>query len=296
MRTPLRSSLLALALAALAVSVGCMGESTGLAGDTSGTPGGGTSNPGVTSDMPCEAANVLIAYCTGCHGTPPSGGAPQALNSLTSLQAASPGYPSQTNGARAVIRMASTAAPMPPSPNPAVPSAEQTAFAAWVTAGMPGGTCANLVDAGTVVQDPVFGAAPTCTSGQYWTSGDQGSSRMHPGLACIACHSRGEGPSFSVAGTVYPSGHEYNDCYGSSAAGAVVTVTDGVGASKSFTVNSAGNFSGNVTAGWPVFPIIATVTFQGKTRAMTTPVPSGDCNSCHTQSGTSNAPGRIVLP
>jgi predicted CXXCH cytochrome family protein len=29
---------------------------------------------------------------------------------------------------------------------------------------------------------------------------------------------------------------------------------------------------------------------------MTTAVPSGDCNSCHTQTGTNNAPGRIALP
>ena len=290
----LPTSLAGLALAA-ALSVGCMGESTGLAGDTSGG-GHPPGNPGVSADMPCEAANVLIAYCTGCHGTPPSGGAPQALNSLSALQAPSPGIPSQSNGARAVVRMANTASPMPPSPNPAVPAADQAAFSAWVSAGMPSGTCSSLVDAGTVVLDPVFAAAPTCTSGSYWTGGNQGSSRMHPGMACIACHSRGEGPAFAVAGTVYPSGHEFDDCNGSGAAGAVVTVTDTNGTAQSFNVNSAGNFSGNATAGWPIFPITATVTFQGKTRAMTTAVPSGDCNSCHTQSGASNAPGRIALP
>jgi hypothetical protein len=288
-------SLVGFALAA-ALSVGCMGESTGLAGDASGGGGNPPSDPSVTSDMPCEAANVLIAYCTGCHGTPLSGGAPQALNSLAALQAPSPGYPSASNGARAVVRMASTASPMPPSPNPAVPAAEQTAFAAWVSAGMPNGTCSTPVDAGTVVQDPVFAAAPNCTSGRYWTSGNQGSSQMYPGQACIACHARGEGPTFAVAGTVYPSGHEYDDCFGSGAAGAVVMVTDKNGNSQSFTVNSAGNFSGNAGTGWPVFPITATVTFQGKTRAMSTAVPSGDCNSCHTQSGASNAPGRIALP
>jgi len=291
-----RASVVCLALAALALSAGCLGSSTGLASDTSGTgTGTGSGNTGVSSDMPCEAANVLIAYCTGCHGSPPAGGAPQSLNSLAALQAASPSYPSQSNGARAVIRMASTTGPMPPSPNPAVPAADQAAFAAWVDAGMPAGSCSSLVDAGTVVIDPAFAAAPTCTSGSYWSGGNEGSSRMNPGLACIACHSRGEGPRFSVAGTVYPTGHEYDLCNGTSAAGAVVTVTDSAGQSQSFTVNSAGNFSGSAS-GWPVFPITATVSFGGKTRAMTTAVPSGDCNSCHTQSGASGAPGRIALP
>lgn len=287
-------------LVVTALATGCMGESTGLSGEIvgNGTGAGGTggsSNPGVSGDMPCEAANVLVASCTGCHGTPPSGGAPQALNSLAALQAASPGYPGQSNGQRAVVRMASTTSPMPPAPNPAISAADQTAFAAWVTAGMPAGTCANIVDAGTVIQDPAFTGANTCSSGSYWTGGNQGSSRMHPGLACIACHNGGEGPTFSIAGTVYPTGHEFDDCYGTAASGATVTVTDRNGTSKTFTADSAGNFSGTVN-GWPVLPITASVSFGGKTRSMTTAVPSGDCNACHTLAGASNAPGRIALP
>jgi hypothetical protein len=294
-----------LPLMAAALLAGCTGESTGLSTDSNpppgggggggGTPPGGTSDPTVTSDMPCEATDVLVGSCTGCHGTPASGGAPQSLNSLAALKAASPGYPGQSNGQRAVSRMADTASPMPPSPNPPVSAAAQSAFAAWVTAGMPGGSCSTPVDAGTVLPDPVFTAAPTCTSGVYWTRGDEGSSQMHPGVACISCHTRTGGPRFAVGGTVYPSGHEYDDCDGSGAAGAVVQVTDASGTSQSFTVNSAGNFSGG-SSGWPVFPITAKVTFQGRTRSMSTAVPSGDCNSCHTQAGASNAPGRIALP
>lgn len=280
----------------------CVGESTSLPGDsntsggTGGTPSGGTSDPTVTSDMPCEATNLLLASCTACHGTPPSGGAPQALNSLAALRAASPSNPAQSNGARALFRMQDSASPMPPAPNPPVAAAEQSAFSAWVDAGMPGGTCSSAVDAGTVIPDPVFTAAPTCTSGQYWTSGDEGSARMHPGLACIGCHTRTGGPRFAVGGTVYPTGHEYDDCNGSAASSAVVQVTDHNGTTQSFTVNAAGNFSGSGGSGWPVFPIVAKVTFQGRTRSMTTPVLSGDCNSCHTQTGASNAPGRIALP
>ena len=297
MRIPYASLLAVLS----ALSTGCMGESTALSGEvinngTGGGAAGGTSNPTVSGDLPCEAANVLVSACTGCHGSPLSGGAPQALNSLATLTAMSPGYPTQSNGQRAVVRMASTTSPMPPSPNPGVPAADQTAFAAWVTAGMPGGTCANIVDAGTVVQDPAFSGPNVCTSNRFWTQGDHGSSSMHPGLACIACHNRGEGPTFAVAGTVYPTGHELDDCYGSSASGATVTVTDKNGTSKSFNTNGAGNFSGAPGGGWPVFPITASVSFGGKTRSMVTAVPSGDCNTCHTLRGANNAPGRIALP
>ncbi len=37
---------------------------------------------------------------------------------------------------------------------------------------------------------------------------------MHPGVACIACHvtTGGEAPNFAIAGTAYPTGHEYDDC------------------------------------------------------------------------------------
>ncbi|MGD0679831.1 MAG: hypothetical protein ABSC94_30975 [Polyangiaceae bacterium] len=42
--------------------------------------------------------------------------------------------------------------------------------------------------------------------------------------------------------------------------------------------------------------LTATITYNGKTAAMTTPQMTGDCNSCHTEQGANGAPGRIVLP
>ena len=252
----------------------------------------GPSDAGVAGNLPCDVADVLTSSCTSCHGTPPTGGAPMPLTSLAQLRASSPSNAAVTNGQSSVQRMASTTSPMPPLPAAAVTAAKQNAFAAWVSAGMQAGTCG--VDAGT--PDPVFSGPPTCTSNTYWTSGNQGSSRMHPGVACIACHARGEGPNFAIAGTAYPTGHEYDDCYGSAAQNATVTVTDKNGVSRSFTVNSAGNFSGSSSVGWPVFPIRAQITFNGRTRAMATAVDSGDCNTCHTLQGTSGAPGRIALP
>jgi len=75
-----------------------------------------------------------------------------------------------------------------------------------------------------------------------------------------------------------------------------VTVTDNNNVSRSFTVNSAGNFSGSASSGWPVFPIRAQISSGGKTRTTSGAVRSGDCNSCHTLQGASGASGRIALP
>jgi len=249
----------------------------------------GPSDAGVSGDLPCNVAAVLTGSCTTCHGNPPTGGAPMALTSLAQLQAASPSNPAITNGQACVQRMASATNPMPPLPAPPVSAASQSAFSAWVSSGMPAGSCG--VDAGT---DPVFSGPPTCTSGTYWTQGED--SNMRPGEACIACHSRGEGPRFAIAGTAYPTGHEYDDCNGSAAQGAVVSVTDSAGTTHTFTVNSAGNFSGNPSGTWPVFPIRAQISFDGKTRMMAGAVSSGDCNTCHTLQGANGAPGRVALP
>jgi len=305
-------------VAALLISVigACDGSITGSGGaGGGGTQNGGSSNPGsgqggggaasgadggvvLSSELPCAAYDVLSAHCWSCHGSTPTGGAPQSLDTLAALQAASPGYPAESNGARAVLRLESASSPMPPPPAAAVPAADIGAFQSWVSAGMPAGSC--VTDGGVPPPPPdagppdPLGAAPTCTSNSTWTGGTQGSANMEPGHACITCHQQQNGPSFNVGGTVYPTGHEPDDCNGSAAGGAVVTVTDRNGASATFTVSSvSGNFSGRATL---AFPITASVTFQGKTRAMGTAVSTGDCNSCHTQTGASSAPGRITLP
>jgi hypothetical protein len=126
---------------------------------------------------------------------------------------------------------------------------------------------------------------------------------MEPGAACVACHARGEGGRLSFGGTVYPTAHEPTLCNGadgtSSAGGAVVTVADATGKSWMAPVNAAGNFYLTTTM---TPPFRAKVTFMGRERVMASAVPSGDCNACHTQAGTTtvsgglNAPGRIILP
>ena len=64
--------------------------------------------------------------------------------------------------------------------------------------------------------DP-FSVAPACTSGKMWTGGTDGSGSMQPGVyACINCHksSGGEAPQFKIAGTLYPTAHEPDQCNG----------------------------------------------------------------------------------
>jgi len=274
------------------LTVACaLGDYSGGTGNLQ-TGGGGNPDGGlVAGDIPCDVAAVLNSYCESCHGATPTGGAPMSLNSLAALTAAASGYPGQNNAQRSLVRMQDAANPMPPGTGVTVPAASITAFGNWVDAGTPAGSC------GTAGGNDPFSAPHVCTSGQHWNGRD--GRDMRPGEACVACHiGNNDGPSWLVGGTVYQTGHDPNDCNGANVA-AVVTVTDKNGSSQSVTVNvasSAGNFFMPTSSSWPVFPITATVTYQGKTRSMVTQVPSGDCNSCHTENGTSNAPGRVALP
>lgn len=147
------------------------------------------------------------------------------------------------------------------------------------------------------------GTANVCTSGKTWTNGDIGSQLMRPGETCIACHTQrgGKAPAFKVAGTVYPTRHEPNDCNGLAAV--TVTIIDANGMETKLTPNAAGSFACGPKAGVftttcdPVFPISARInTADGKTATMVDPQMTGDCNSCHTEQGVNNSPGRISPP
>jgi hypothetical protein len=116
---------------------------------------------------------------------------------------------------------------------------------------------------------------------------------MKPGEACISCHTKSGGPVFTIAGTVYQVLHEPDDCVGVTVSGATVVITDANGVKTALTVDSVGNFSG---AGGIATPYDAEVDYNGKTSKMLAAQTSGDCNACHTESGSSGAPGRIVLP
>jgi hypothetical protein len=133
-----------------------------------------------------------------------------------------------------------------------------------------------------------------CSSGEHWLGGDRGSPLMHPGRACFTCHPSKNDLVFAVAGTVYPTAHEPDDCNGVNAAsGAVIRLTDGNNVTHELKVNDAGNF---YVPGILPTPFRASVVARGLERAMVAPQTSGDCNSCHTEAGSNGAPGRIVAP
>jgi hypothetical protein len=155
------------------------------------------------------------------------------------------------------------------------------------------GTCATPPCDGTPDSGTSFDTPTVCTSTVTWTRGDRGSASMHPGGACINCHDSGRGPAFTIAGTIYPSAHEPDDCNGISGAGTTVVITGSDGKVTNIAVNDVGNF---YSAAAIAMPFNAKIVKGGSERAMVATQTVGDCNSCHTVSGTKSAPGRIVAP
>lgn len=295
----MKPAVLLTAVALSSCGIGCYGASDvgayldGDGGTTTGTPPPSDpppaypppSDPDGGSGLPCDVIAALQS-CTTCHGSTPAGGAPMPLVTFEDLAATSPGYAPALMIDRAIARMGDAQRPMPPS-GPA-PQADIDVLQNWRNAGMPGTGC------GTPPMEP----QTVCSSGTTWSWGNEGSSRMNPGKACIACHSTGEGPRFVAAGTLYPTIREPDLCNGangqSTFSGVQVELIDANGTVFPMSVNSAGNFS--LQYATVVKPYTARVVYQGKTRTMATPQQSGDCNSCHTEKGLNGAPGRVTLP
>ena len=144
------------------------------------------------------------------------------------------------------------------------------------TGGMPG-TGGRAGTGGTT--------AAVCTSMMNW-SGATGST-MEPGVSCNSCHNH----AFTIAGTVYPTAHEPNLCYGvNGSTGVRVVITGADGKKLTLTPSASGNFYSNTAV---AKPFTAKVTNGSASRPMVASQQSGDCNSCHTQNGASSAPGRI---
>ena len=152
------------------------------------------------------------------------------------------------------------------------------------------------------------GSDPTlkCISGSWWTHGDDGDNDMHPGRACIHCHSAWHrGPTFSVAGTVFHAFDEGDDCNGlpgdfsPDSNRAAIEVTDANNHTFLIYANRVGNFYTTFPLRYPLHNI--QVRFpDGTIQQMFDPAPNGGCNSCHTRVGTNSAtglaPGRIAPP
>ena len=308
------------AAAAMAAMPACVAfeNSNGSGGGTnSSSSAGGSNGAGGTAGLPCDVAQVLQDHCLTCHGNPTAQAAPESLNTYADLVKPSLADATQTYAQRAVIRMQDNTTPMPPAPATRTTAAEIAVIQAWIDAGYPMGSCGMMTScmtaadcpAGQLCQDSMcidpLNAAPTCTSGQY--SYDHEGYNMAPGGPCTSCHMQhAEGgydhpPYFAFAGTVFPTGHEPDNCIATpEVEQATVVIIDANGnEALHLTPNGVGNFWSDQSV---ALPYTAKVEYQGRERVMMTPQQSGDCNTCHTQTGTNTsdpntpAPGRITLP
>lgn len=266
-------------------------ESGGGAGATSTTTDGTEPAAGAITGLPCAVAKILATSCAACHGSKPTGGARNRMMTHDDLMAIS-----ATDGRTRVAEMAlvrvktqSTTLMMPPGD--ALSASDVRTLEAWVKAGSPAGECADIT------ADSIYDTPTVCSSGERWTKNDHGSLFMRPGHACISCHDRDDGPSYSAAGTVYATAHEPNDCSGHASSSPMqVVITDAKGKTYSATVNAAGNFYFDQRTNPMEIPLRAKVVANGKTREMKEPVMHGDCNKCHTETGLEKAPGRVMAP
>ena len=316
MKYPLPSLLLACSVAA---AIGCY---TGSATDTNRLPDGPatdvdpTDPPGhdagskrdggaknAVADaqgLPCDVAAVVLNACGDCHGPTPAGGAQNRLVRYEDFAAPSPDDPSQTMAALALSRMKSSSRPMPPAGN--LDAATIAVFAKWVAAGIPKGASCDAPapdgDGGGPPPDPPDAGPPpvsVCTSGIPTHPTDAQDELMNPGMACVACHKLNpdQYPDFKLGGTVYPTAHEPDSCAG--AAAARVLVIDAVGNVHTADTNAHGNFI--FDSATPIPPPYRAMVINGTNiRQMKTPQTDGDCNGCHTEWGSSGAPGRVRMP
>ncbi len=274
-------------------------------GSTSETETGtdsGTDSGGVDEGLPCDIDEILETNCRSCHGAMPSSGAFNSMIKRSDLLADAVTAPGKTVAQAAADRITGVGAQMPPAPGAPLTSAQIDTWNNWLAAGSPAGDCTTDPE-----PDP-FDVDPICSSDSTWKGGLFGESpKMDPGRECIHCHTTPAdfggfegGPLFTIAGTVYPTAHEPDDCFGTNGetTDVAIVLTDAEGTELTLNVNTAGNFfagASTIPAGF-TNPIHAKVVADGAERIMVGALESGDCNSCHSQEGSMGAPGRILLP
>ncbi|MDP1922129.1 MAG: hypothetical protein Q8L14_38170 [Myxococcales bacterium] len=263
---------------------------------------------------PCEVNTILWTRCVGCHSA--AGPGDGVFTSLDAMRLTPPDGGARY-AERALARIVDPVKPMPPPGVPQLTAQEKATFAAWVADGAQPKTCSPPplrssglpTDGGVTCSSGVFWHNPGDRSGNVIASG-AGASKMFSGRACIGCHdaftARGQdgGYPFLIAGTLYATAHEADDCDGfpgRADAGELpdlrVRITDANGVVYTRAVNSSGGFGvwESVAPNF-AFPYTAAVLYQGRERRMLTPQRNGDCNACHTVFGEQGAPGRIVIP
>lgn len=306
---------------ALAAAAGCY---TGSAVDTNAVPsivtGSSPTEPQndqpITGDdddtavelagLPCDLSVLLKTSCGECHGMKRKPDSPVRIATYDDLVAKSEADPKKTIAQLSLARMKSTKQPMPPDGK--LGTDEIAILEKWIADGMPKGTCVtssdgNKTDAGTTTTkkdagtqtvDPPPPPQSVCTSG-VTASADAFGQSMRPGNACINCHTDQSGPSFTVAGTVFPTSHEPDDCNGTDGPtdGVKVLIIDANGAMRALPVNAAGNFMSSTALPTPYRAIVV----RGNSiREMKSTQTDGDCNGCHTEWGGNGTPGRVMEP
>lgn len=277
------------------------GSSGGSSGSTTTTDASTTAGDGINATgvgagtgantgLPCDIQQLLENRCIGCHL---AGASVPPLLTYDDLLKPAPSDPKKTMAQRSLERMQDTTSPMPPAPAEPPTAAEIQTWQAWVSGGTPkGAACTDTGDGGAPPATNPYATPTVCTSNKTWSGGNDGSGSMRPGGACITCHSMRGGPAYVVAGTVYPTAHEPNDCNG--APGPItVEITDANGAVTTLQANSVGNFYSRAKVAAPFHVKVKSGT---KERAMSASLTAGDCNSCHTEQGVNGAPGRVMAP
>jgi len=244
-----------------------------------------------------EVRPILEQWCTGCHASSRTGagrsGAPAGVDYDTYALASA-------NADRGLARLQARSMP----PGGSVPQGEIRTVALWIDQGKadcppPGGD--HLPPGGHTGQGDPGPEIPAvaCSTGAYWTEGDDGKPEMHPGRNCIACHDQRRAPGeddpprFAMAGTVMGAFRDVDDCIG--VPGVTVEITDAASAITTYRTNSSGNFLA-AAAFRPALPYTARLVLDGRERRMATPQSNLNCMDCHTREGRNGAPGRIVAP
>lgn len=135
---------------------------------------------------------------------------------------------------------------------------------------------------------------PTCGPEGVRYASDRWEEDMYPGGMCIDCHTnerRERPPIYTFAGTVFPYYGYREGCGGTP--NATIEITGADGATLTLRTGATGNF---FTQRSVALPYTAKVILGGAEIPMLTPQTDGDCNSCHSETGSNDALGRIIAP
>ena len=121
---------------------------------------------------------------------------------------------------------------------------------------------------------------------------------MSPGRSCIAggCHSAASKTPLTMAGTIYSTRNDVDDCNGVDGTTYAVVPVDMDGTTEltqRLFVNQAGNFWTSKVLP-PSYKV--KVIHAGRATVMMGAVTDGNCNACHSAEGAMQAAGRIVAP